>query len=135
MGASKHKNKTQRSGKTHHQNTPTVKTCKKTLSGRGQASEMNDGYTLFTVFSEAQGSHKTPEMEAKMEPRAPKITKNRKSKHSKKHQKITPQKVDNLLKFLSKWDDFFVAGTPQKSQQSQKSSQWTPGSPKRAPGP
>ena len=28
-----------------------------------------------------------------------------------------------------------MAGVPQKSQQSQKSSQWTPGSPKRAPGP
>ena len=28
-----------------------------------------------------------------------------------------------------------MAGLPPKSQQSQKSSQWTPGSPKRAPGP
>ena len=74
MGASKRQQIT-KTAKIHHQNTPTVKTCKKTLSGRGQTSEIDDGYTLFTVFSEAQGSHKTPEMEAKMEPRAPKITK------------------------------------------------------------
>ena len=42
----------------------------------GQTSEIYDSYTLFSVFLEAQGSHKTPEMGAKMEPRAPKITKN-----------------------------------------------------------
>ena len=40
-----------------------------------------------------------------------------------------------MFNFVSKWDEFFAQGAPQKSQQSQKSSQWTPGSPKRAPGP
>ena len=76
----------------HHRNTPTGKTCKKTLSGNGQTTEINDAYTLFPVFSEAQGSHKTPEMEAKMEPRAPRITKKLKKRTLKK---TTLQKVSH----------------------------------------
>ena len=110
--------------KTHYQNAPTIKTCKKMT------------VTQFWLFFQRS---RTPEIhwkwELKLSLQAPKITKNRKSKHSKTHQKITLQKVKNLFKFVSKWDEFFAQGAPQKSQQSQKSSQWTPGSLKRAAGP
>ena len=92
MGASKHQQIT-KNIKNNHRNTPTVKTCKKTLSGRGKTSEIDYGYTLFTVFPEAQGSHNTPEMVTKMEPRAPKITKNLEKRALKKHEKHNTEKV------------------------------------------
>ena len=67
MGASKwpilHK-----TAKTQHQNAPTVKTCKKTPSGKAQPSEMHGRYTLFNDFSEAQGSQQHTQKGAKMEP-------------------------------------------------------------------
>jgi len=44
--------------KSRHQNAPVIKAFKKTLSGRGQTSEIDDSYTLFTLFSEGQGSQK-----------------------------------------------------------------------------
>ena len=60
--------KSQKTAKTQHQNAPTVKTCKKTPSGRGQPSEMHGRYTLFNDFSEAQGSQQHTQKAAKMEP-------------------------------------------------------------------
>ena len=72
-------------------NTPSKRThsqdLKKTLSGRGQTSKKYYSYTLSAVFSEPQGSHKGVKMEAKMEPRAPKITK----KQEKRPLKKTPK--------------------------------------------
>ena len=40
----------------------------KIASQRGQTSKFNDGYTLFVVFQNAQGSQKGVKMRAKMEP-------------------------------------------------------------------
>ena len=50
--------KSQKSTKTRHQNAPAIKACKKSLSGRGQTSEIDDSCTLLTLFSEGQGSQK-----------------------------------------------------------------------------
>ena len=55
-------------GKTHYQNAPTIKTCKKTVSGKGQASEIKDSYTVLKVFSKVQDSQNNVKMYAKMEP-------------------------------------------------------------------
>ena len=60
--------KSHTSAKTEHKNAPTVKTCKKTPSGRGQTIQINEGYTLSAVFSEAQGSQKGVKMKAKIDP-------------------------------------------------------------------
>ena len=59
--------KSHKTAKTQHQNAPTVKTCKKTPSGRGQPSEIDGRYTLFSVFSEAQGFQQNTQIGAKME--------------------------------------------------------------------
>ena len=82
MGSSKQQ-EIRKTKKNNNQNASTIKTCKKTLSGRGQTSEIDDGYTLFTVFSEAQGSHKTPEMGAKMPPHTQNHNKSRKASTQK----------------------------------------------------
>ena len=66
MGASNGP-KSHKTAKKQHQNAPTVKTCKKTPAGRGQPSEIDGRYTLFSVFSEAQGSQQNTQIEAKME--------------------------------------------------------------------
>ena len=50
--------KSQKSTKPRHQTAPAIKACKKSLSGRGQISEIDDPYTLLTLFSEGQGSQK-----------------------------------------------------------------------------
>ena len=55
--------KSSKSGKTLHLNASPIEPCKKTPSGRGQTSEFDDGYTLSSVFSKAQGSEKGIEME------------------------------------------------------------------------
>ena len=83
--------------KTHHQNAPTIKTCKKTVSGRGQTSEINDSQTVSAVFSEAQGSQKAVQMTSKIDPRAPQITKKVKKRAFKKHQKHNTRKVGYCL--------------------------------------
>ena len=54
--------------KTHYQNAPTIKTCKKTASRRGQTSKFDDSYTVLTVFSEVQDSRNKLKMGAKIEP-------------------------------------------------------------------
>ena len=60
--------KSQTSKKNHDQNAPTVKTCKKSLPGKGQTSKSDDSYTLAAVFSKAKGSQEVMKMGAKMEP-------------------------------------------------------------------
>ena len=54
--------------KTQHQNAPTIKTCKKTASRRGQTSKFDDSYTVLTVFPEVRDSQNKVKMGAKMEP-------------------------------------------------------------------
>ena len=87
--------KSQTSANTHHQNAPTVKTCKKTLSGRGQNPKVNDRYTLLIFFSEAQGSQKGVKMDAKMEPQGI-------ENHEKNITKTTLPKVSYWVHFGSK---------------------------------
>ena len=67
MGASKQL-KIGKFEKTHHQNAPAIKTCKKTASRRGQTSKFDNSYTVLTVFSEVQDSRKKLKMGAKIEP-------------------------------------------------------------------
>ena len=88
--------KSQQSTKTHHRNAPTIKTCKKTLSGRGQTSEIHDRYTLSAVFSEAQGSQKGVKMEAKM---MSQDTKNHKSREKRTLEKTS--KMQHCKKWVS----------------------------------
>ena len=47
--------KSQRTATTHHQNAPTVKTCKKTLSGRGQTSRVATIYNTLSFFFKGPG--------------------------------------------------------------------------------
>ena len=54
-----------------HQNAHTVQTCKKTPSGRGQTSKIDDSYTVLAVFPKAQGVQKGAKMGAKTEPLGP----------------------------------------------------------------
>ena len=54
--------------KTHYQNAPTIKTCKKTASRRAQTFKFDNSYTVLTVFSEVQDSRNRLEMDAKIEP-------------------------------------------------------------------
>ena len=60
--------KSWKTAKNHHQNAPTIKTCKKTQSGRGQTFEIDDSYTLSFVFVEAQRSQKGGKMAPTIEP-------------------------------------------------------------------
>ena len=39
---------------THYPKAPTSKTCKKTVSGNGHTSQIDDSYTVFKVFSKVQ---------------------------------------------------------------------------------
>ena len=96
--------KSQKSAKTHHQNAPTVKTCKKTLSGRSQTSEIYDPCTLSAVFSEAQGSQKGVKMEAKMEPQGTQHHTNQEKRALKKHETNNTAKTCYLLHFDLKRD-------------------------------
>ncbi len=91
MRASKHQKITHNS-KTHPQNTPTVKTCKKTLSGRDQTSEIDDNYTLFTVFPKAQGSRNDVGMGAQIEPRGTQKHRKAKKRAFKKQKKSNTAK-------------------------------------------
>ena len=50
--------KSQKSTKSRHQNASAIKACKKTLSGRGQTSEIEHSSTLLTLFTKAKGSQK-----------------------------------------------------------------------------
>ena len=68
--------KSKKNGKTQYQNAPTIKTCKKTSSGRVQTSKIDDPYTVLAVFSEAQGSQKGAKMEPEMTPQGTKHHKN-----------------------------------------------------------
>ena len=49
-----------------HRNTPKVRTCKKSQSGKGQTSEIDNLTTLSAVFPKAQSSQSRAKMEAKM---------------------------------------------------------------------
>ena len=50
--------KSQKSTKSLHQNASAIKACKKTLSGRGQTSEIEHSSKLLTLFTKAKGSQK-----------------------------------------------------------------------------
>ena len=91
--------KSQKSAKIDHKNAPTVKTCKKTPSGRGQTIKINDGYTLSTVFSEAHGSQKRLKMEAKMEPQGIGNHKNHEKRALQKTLKNKTAKSESLCAF------------------------------------
>ena len=58
--------------------------------------------TLSAVFPKAQSSQSRAKMEAKMKPPAPKIVKNLKHEHLKKHKKKRPRKVGPGLHFRAK---------------------------------
>ena len=62
----------------HYQNAPAIKTCKKTVSGKGQTSEIDDSYTVLNVFSKVQDSENNAKIDTKMEP--PGIKNHKKSK-------------------------------------------------------
>jgi hypothetical protein len=84
--------KSHKTAKTQHQNAPTVKTCKKTPSGRAQPSEIDGRYTLFSDFSEAQGSQQNTQIGAKMESLGTQNHKNPIKKTFTKTYKIQPCK-------------------------------------------
>ena len=105
--------------KTHPQSAPIVRTCKKTPSGRGQTSKIDDSYTLSAVFSEAQGHQQGAKMGAKMEPRGTQNHKNPEKRALKKTSKT--QHCNKLVTGYiseSQSDYFFVSEVPPKSQQS-----------------
>ena len=54
--------------KKHYENAPAIKTCKKTVSGKGQTSEIDDSYTVLKVFSKLQDSQNNSKIDTKMEP-------------------------------------------------------------------
>ena len=86
MGSSKQQ-KIRKNQKNNNQNASTIKTCKKTLSGRGQTTKIEDGYTLFTVFPKAQGSQNDVKMGAEIEGQGTQKHKKQKNEHSKNTKK------------------------------------------------
>ena len=113
MGASKCP-KSQKTVKTQHQNAPTVKTCKKTPSGRVQPSEMHGRYTLFSAFSEAQGSQQNTQKGAKMEPPDTQNHKHPIKKTFKKTVKCNTAKKTLVAAFSPKKHVGFCAGCAPK---------------------
>ena len=99
--------KSQKTAKTQHQNAPTVKTCKKTPPGRGQPSEMHGRYTLFSDFSEAQGSQQHTQKGAKMEPPG---TQNHKNPINEKQSKCNTATNVLVAAFSPKKQVDFCAG-------------------------
>ena len=80
-----------KSAKTHPQNAPTIKTCKKTLSGRGQTSKIDDSYTLSAVFSKPRAPKREPKWSQNGASGHPKSQKTRKES--------TPKNLKNTTVF------------------------------------
>ena len=59
--------KTCKSGESHHRNAPTAKSCKKALSGKGQASGIDNHYNSFNFFPKAQRSQREAKRWAEIE--------------------------------------------------------------------
>ena len=106
--------KSDKSAKTHHRNAPTVRTCKKSPSGKGQASKMDDSYTLFIVFSEAPGSQKNIKIGTSMESPGTQNHKHPINKCSKKHENTEYQKNWSMAPFLSEKANPFRTGSAMK---------------------
>ena len=87
--------KSTKTAKSQHQNAPTVKTCKKTPSGRGQTSEIDDSYTLSYIFPKAQRSQKGCKMEAKIEPQG--------TQNQKEQKTITSTQRNSTKQHCKKW--------------------------------
>ena len=54
--------------KKHTENAPAIKACKKTVSGKGQTSEIDASYTVLKFFSKVQDSQNNANNDTKMEP-------------------------------------------------------------------
>ena len=98
MGSSKQQ-KIRKNQKNNNQNASTIKTCKKTLSGKGQTTKFDDGCTLFTVFSKPQGSRNDVNMGAKIEPWGTHKHAKSQKQALKKHKKNSTAKSDLWVQF------------------------------------
>lgn len=85
--------KSQQSAKKRHRNAPTIEIFKKSLSGRGPTSKIDNPHTVSAVFSKSQGSQKGVNMRSKWSLRARKNTQNQENITLKKTQqkKRTPK--------------------------------------------
>ena len=120
--------KSHKSRKTYPQNAPTVKTCKKTLSGRGRTSKIYDRYTLSTAFSQAQGSQKRLTIGAKMEPPGTPNHKNPEKKTSEKTSKKQHcKKCVTTSKCTQNWTTFSLPDRSQNHTNPQNPQNGPPG--------
>jgi hypothetical protein len=134
MGPSKQQ-KSQKSAKKPNHNAPTVKTCKNTLSGRGQTSKIDDSYTLLAVFSKAQGSQKGAKIDPKWSLKALKIKKKTNKRALKKTSKHNTAKSRLLAAFWAQNGyPLSCRKCPQNHNNPKNHQNGTPGLQTRSPG-
>ena len=98
MGSSKQQ-KIRKNQKNNNQNASTIKTCKKTLSGRGQTIKIDDSFTLFTVFSKPQGSQNDVKMGPEIKPQGTQKHKKSKKRALEKHKKNSTAQSELWVRF------------------------------------
>ena len=124
LGASKHQQITKNCKNTSSKHTHNQNLQKNSLEGVEPLKLIT--VTHFSLFSKRlRARTRHPKWELKWSLGHPKSQNIWKNEHSKKHQKHNTEKVGHFM--TSKWEGFFVAGAPPKSQQSAKSSKWAEG--------